>query len=215
MSIPTYKIVVAKYNEPLTWTNYFDKSNIIVYDKSLKPISGSIPTPNVGMNQETYFRYIINNYNNLPDYVIFLQGNPFDHMKRDITPQTLPSKIYDLILSEPKTIQDVYIPQWHVHKTEDLSPGLKIPEYYEYFFGEKFPGVIRFTSGSQYIIPRAKILERPLEFYQNVHKMATDIGPNDFLWFDPHNNNEPFDPTIITAAALERFFVPIFGGVAK
>jgi len=213
--IPSFKIIVSKYNEDIKWTDYFYKSDIIIYDKSLKPIPGSIPLPNVGMNQHTYFHYIVNNYYNLPDYVIFLQGNPFDHMKRDITSENFQQKIYELILSKPETIKDVYIPNWHIHTLNELSPGLKVPEYYEYFFGVKFPGVIKFTSGSQYIIPKSRILERPLEFYEEIYKMATDIGPNDFLWFDVHHNDEPFDPSFITAWSLERFFLPIFGGIAN
>jgi hypothetical protein len=56
---------------------HYYKSNFskyVVYDKS-KDI------PNVGREAETYLRYIIENYNCLPEYVAFLQGHPFDHLK--------------------------------------------------------------------------------------------------------------------------------------
>jgi hypothetical protein len=34
---------------------------------------------NVGREGHTYYKYICDNYDNLKDYTIFLQGNPFDH----------------------------------------------------------------------------------------------------------------------------------------
>ena len=34
---------------------------------------------NVGREGHTYYKYICDNYYNLEDYTIFLQGQPFDH----------------------------------------------------------------------------------------------------------------------------------------
>ena len=34
---------------------------------------------NVGREGHTYYKHIYDNYDNLADYTIFLQGNPFDH----------------------------------------------------------------------------------------------------------------------------------------
>jgi hypothetical protein len=72
-------IVVARYNESIDWTKSY---NCIIYNKG-DPIENTntttIPLPNVGREGHTYLHHIINHYDNLSDYTMFLQGNPFDH----------------------------------------------------------------------------------------------------------------------------------------
>ena len=72
-------IIVARYNENIKWTEQF--SNVIVYNKGnkLNEDYNEIVLPNVGREGHTYYKYIYDNYENLGDYTIFLQGNPFDH----------------------------------------------------------------------------------------------------------------------------------------
>ena len=72
---PTCEIVIAKYREDISFIKNF-KYPVKVYDKSTD-------YPNVGREAETYLRYIIENYDNLPEIVIFLQGNPFDHLPQN------------------------------------------------------------------------------------------------------------------------------------
>ena len=74
-------IVVARYNESIDWTKFY---NCIIYNKG-DPIENTNTTtnvttlPNVGREGHTYLHHIINNYDTLSDYTMFLQGNPFDH----------------------------------------------------------------------------------------------------------------------------------------
>jgi hypothetical protein len=74
-----YRIVVARCDEDISWTKQF--KNVIIYIKG-KPIEGDyklIRLPNVGREGHTYYKHICDNYDNLDDYTVFLQGNPFDH----------------------------------------------------------------------------------------------------------------------------------------
>lgn len=79
-------IVIARYKEDIRWINTIDKQfNIIVYNKGT-PIKTKMndnvlvrTIPNVGREAETYFRYLYEQYDNLPDATIFLQGHPFSH----------------------------------------------------------------------------------------------------------------------------------------
>jgi hypothetical protein len=73
-------IVVAKYNENVEWTKKLNHK-VTIYDKSDKPIEGSIKLKNVGREGETFLYHIVNNYNNLDDVTVFLQGNPFEHLQ--------------------------------------------------------------------------------------------------------------------------------------
>ena len=68
-------IVVAKYNESIEWTKNITHK-VTIYDKSINPVEGSIKLKNVGREGETFLYHIVNNYNNLDDVTVFLQGNP-------------------------------------------------------------------------------------------------------------------------------------------
>ena len=86
-------IVISRYNENLDWVQSLVDTeswitHIIVYNKGLPNISFSgkalekiqiLEIPNEGREGETYLRYIIDNYDTLPEHVWFLQGDPFDH----------------------------------------------------------------------------------------------------------------------------------------
>jgi hypothetical protein len=105
------KILVARYNEDIEWTNQF--TNVVIYNKGTKLENNynheEIMLENVGREGHTYYKYICDNYDNLDDYIIFLQGNPFDHcsdiinlLKYDINPlegynvERFHSKIFQL-----------------------------------------------------------------------------------------------------------------------
>lgn len=72
-------IIVSRYNENVDWTRQF--ANVLIYNKGteLTGFSNVINLDNVGKEGHTYYKYIYDNYDNLEDYTIFLQGNPFDH----------------------------------------------------------------------------------------------------------------------------------------
>jgi len=77
--------VVARYNEDIS--NFAEyNNNLVVYNKGNNDISPCINrsciknVPNLGREAGTYCNYILDNYDNLPEYMIFTQGNPCDHV---------------------------------------------------------------------------------------------------------------------------------------
>lgn len=79
----SYKIVVARYNEYIDWLQK-DMKNVIVYNKFYPlNITNQIMLSNVGRESESYLNYIIHNYDNLPDIVIFTQARISDHRGSD------------------------------------------------------------------------------------------------------------------------------------
>ena len=79
-----FKIICSRFNEDIQWTKPFVES-LLVYNKGLDtinyiPKSNIIKLPNYGREGGSYLHFIINNYDSLPDYMLFLQGNPFDHI---------------------------------------------------------------------------------------------------------------------------------------
>jgi len=74
-------IVLAHYNENLTWTGEFNKAhpgaNFRIYSKSSKRVSDGNVTeylPNVGRESHSYLHHIVKNYDDLADWTIFSQA---------------------------------------------------------------------------------------------------------------------------------------------
>ena len=75
-----YKIIIARYNEDVEWL-HSEMNNCIIYNKGCKlNIENEVMLKNVGRESETYLQYIIANYDNLPDIVIFAQARISDHL---------------------------------------------------------------------------------------------------------------------------------------
>jgi hypothetical protein len=80
-----FDIVIAHYKENLGWIenlNHKSIRSIVVYHKGedIPYINNSkiinIKLNNIGRESHTYLTYCVQYYNNLPDFVIFLQGTP-------------------------------------------------------------------------------------------------------------------------------------------
>ena len=75
-------IVVARFNENLDWL--LPARNVIVYNKGANDIDVPyIPLPNVGRESHSYVTFILDNWNNLPDVTMFIQGDIKDHSSGD------------------------------------------------------------------------------------------------------------------------------------
>jgi hypothetical protein len=75
----SYKIVVARYNETIDWLKD-EIENCIIFNKGDKlDISNEFFLKNVGRESDTYLNYIIENYDSLPDVVVFTQASISDH----------------------------------------------------------------------------------------------------------------------------------------
>lgn len=163
-----FHIVVARYNENIEWTKQF--SNVIIYNKGI-PLQNSyeqIFLNNVGREPHTYYKHIFDNYNNLAEYTIFLQGNPFDHSPNLI------SNLNNYINNKELNIDFEFLSEWIIScniKGCIHHPGLPLIETYEKIFNEKIPNEninFLFGAGAQFIVSRERILQRPKEFYLNI-----------------------------------------------
>ena len=79
----SYHIVVARYNESVTWLDS-QADHMILFNKG-EPLgrANEIPLPNVGREADTYLQYILRYYESLPDVVIFTQAKISDHLGSD------------------------------------------------------------------------------------------------------------------------------------
>lgn len=84
-STKTFEVIVVRYKEDLSWiTKEFKTEKVIVYNKGeddldyLPDNCQVIRIANIGWLGGTILLHIINNYNNLADTILFLQGEPYD-----------------------------------------------------------------------------------------------------------------------------------------
>lgn len=81
-------LVISHYNESLDWINDYDFSNfnVKIYTKGGKDIHidncECIHLPNVGRESHTYMKYIVDNYDSLPDVTMFTAASFRKHRVR-------------------------------------------------------------------------------------------------------------------------------------
>ena len=135
----TYKIVIARYNEDIDWVNSLAKDNVIIYNKgpdhNIADVE-SITRLNIGRESETYLYYIISNYHCLPDYVLFMQGDPFFHMHH-INPQNMQVCIDTMVLTRPTTTMPLFVN--YTNEIYWMNYALKKHSYFELFFNKTVP----------------------------------------------------------------------------
>jgi hypothetical protein len=169
-------IVVARYNENVEWTKQFP--NVIIYNKGNKLNEGynEILLENVGREGHTYYKYIYDNYDNLEDYTIFLQGNPFDHS---------PNIIEDLnhYVNNKEISTDFKFLTLVKYKCDlarcPYHNGLPLIDVYEKLFNEKKRNMeFIFGPGAQFIVSKKNILKHPKSFYLKIVEMLEyNINP--------------------------------------
>lgn len=91
-------IVIARYTENIEWVRDIGLPYLIlnvgdpITDSNISKNVINIPNSVRGRDASVHMRYIVDNYNNLPDKVVFLQADPFVHQ-----PDTLKLLTYDTI----------------------------------------------------------------------------------------------------------------------
>jgi hypothetical protein len=190
------RFVIAKYREDISWTKQL-LHKVLIYDKSDTPIEGSIPLKNVGREAETFLYHIINNYNNLDDVTVFLQGNPFEHLQKlvgwraELTQeekQQVINKANNEITSTSK-FSSFY--QVHYNVPGDVNHVKGVEMCAKYF--HEYHTTFTCAPSAQYVVPKKNILSRPLSFWKMLYDgMHNDIDFNawcvEILWWLAFNN---------------------------
>ena len=161
------EVVVARYSEDLSWTNEL-KHKVVIYNK--KEDEHHLyerNLPDVGRSQHTYITYIIENYDNLPSYVAFLQGHPFDHCRN----------VVDLINNFD--FKEEFKPLGDIHRYTMEYEGIdhQVQTFAtEMGFNITYP--LWNVPGDQHIVSRRLIKQHPIEFYKKLHeKLNYELYP--------------------------------------
>lgn len=176
----SFGIVVARYNEDVAWTKQF--ANVVIYNKGADKLPAEfnqVRLRNVGREGHTYYQYICDNYDALPDYVVFAQGRPFDHSPNIV------AQLNACI----ESIENNNVPNDFEFFCERVLPcnlsgcrchaGLPLIDVYEKLFHERKTNMsFVFGSGAQFVVSKSRILKRPRSFYQKIVELLQhDVSP--------------------------------------
>lgn len=181
-------LVISSFNNNLSWVSKRTQ-NYIIYDRSIENIkqrgvdySKVIKSPNVGYNLYDYFTYIIDNYESLPECIIFLKGNIFPrHVSEQYFDRISNNQFFTPIIDTSKhnavwpiscllsdtsyiEVNNSWYLGWHPVKFfYDMNEFLKFC-----FINPVIPRYMEFAPGANYVVPRENILKLPKQFYENL-----------------------------------------------
>ena len=157
--------VICRYQEDISWVK---KINIpyLIYKKGEKiDYFKTINIENIGRESEAFLRFIIENYDDLPEKIVFLQGDPFYHYKASIDFINNCSNQKDLVLlSDFIPICDEI---GRPHHFETL-PLLEMLKELKINTSEK---MFRFAAGAQYLVLKKHIISKSLDWWKNAYNI--------------------------------------------
>lgn len=190
------KIVVARYNEPTDWLDKINqnKYDILIYNKGEGTVKFEIQKlPNIGRESHTYLTYIVDNYENLTDFTIFLQANPFDHLGNlnKISNMTIDEFINSYEFDGNIFGFGIYHQDCgHIPERENIAQKIKL-------LNDIKPNCSTvFSVGAQLIVSKQIILNKPIEFWKELKYL--------------HENINDIVDTTLFPCIIERMWFQIF-----
>lgn len=206
-----YKIIVAKYNEDIDWL--LVDNNVIVYNKGKKLLSEGFNgklVKNVGREAETYLHYIIDNYDDLPDVLIFTQGNITDHLVDkykglnsleyliELKNEALHYKksnnyfIYDDLLENDIVKRKSFSPKWNNDNNKWYLDAHYKNNKYVYFddwfkknIQNDYPNPMNIYIGAIFAVSKELVLNNSLEYYKILISLVNwDSNPVEAHFFE-------------------------------
>lgn len=203
------QLVVSLYREDISWIKHVPKHwDLIVYVKDknhhmehmsfIKKRAKVILLPNIGRESHTWFYHMMTNYHDLSDEIMFLQGNPTDHI------DFYTNKGYEnlKILLKLVSIQEIIDTKQYV--TFDCNLGYvglgetwngfwqkhyKSETFYHYrllwnmtYNHQRYPVFFNSVWGCQFAISKKLIRCFPYKFYEDVFDLHTKTGYCGLPW---------------------------------
>jgi hypothetical protein len=179
----SYKIVVSRYDENIEWIKS-EMKNSIIYNKGKKlNIDNEVILKNVGRESESYLEYIIKNYKNLPDVVVFSQGRISDHVKGDNKDYLIKIKDEALINYKSKNFithsereeHSYFNKEWNLINGEYFlknnyknNKPMVFIEWFKKNINENYPMPINIYKNGIFAVRKELILKNPIEYYKKL-----------------------------------------------
>ena len=200
-----YEFVIAHYDEKLDWlapianhTHVYHKGTDLRPPPTLKLYAWE-KLPNVGRESHSYLYHIINNYETLPEYTVFLQGEGTGGYCFD-TPKDYINNIKNNIVCRRFGSYSSWGRINHWGKwLDDLNSGKMrkakgtLGEFFHELFGFSHPDTFAFCPAGCFAATRDMIRKHPVEFYKKAMSLIDDHpNPEEGHYF------ERLWPTIIS-----------------
>ena len=179
----SYKIIVARYNENIEWLNS-EMENCIIYNKGNKLyIENEVILENIGRESESYLHYIITNYYNLPDVIVFTQARISDHKGSDDVNYLIYIKNQALYHSKSQNFfihNDIgenidFDKEWNLRNGEyflnDNYKNNKPVTFIEWFKSNiniNYPNPIIVYGNAIFAVKKEEIINKSIEYYKNL-----------------------------------------------
>jgi len=199
MSITDSFFVVTSYNEDYSWIKEYT-NNYIIYNKgdSLED-DHVLNVKNISGNIKDIPEFIVANYNNLPDTIVFIQASPYEHCNKETFNNLINNKTFTSLESyglnpanayEGRTLEGGFLEKnndWYIsiinNQQNQSCKYSGFDEFMNHYF-ENYTrvGMIRFAPGACYIVPKENILYYPAKFWQSISDdMQTKFSTESFI----------------------------------
>lgn len=182
------KYILSRYNHDISWLeDYTD--DFVIYDRSLKPIPGSIIVPNIGSDIYDKFTYIIDNYDTLPEVAVYTKANIFKYINKSEFNRIKNNRYFTPILTKThkeKNNFSFYMGgmyyelnnYWYlnIHKPKSMKAVGELTK----ILGIHQLAYVPFAPGSNYILTRENIHRHSRDFYARLRSyLDWDIYPGE------------------------------------
>jgi hypothetical protein len=178
-----FRVVVARYKEDVNWLRPLSDSLLVFNKGDDVPPFPYTQLPNVGRESHTYLNYIIENYRNLPEVVVFTQGNISDHLDKD---DHLKLVRYAEEARKHGMSQNYGLwptpYEWRIsaHKGQLSRSADTLGQWFEKNVHPVHPGNTSYVYvGGIFAVRRDRILSHPVSYYQNLLRYFQVLNPEE------------------------------------
>lgn len=166
------KYIISRYNHDIDWIKEYT-DNPIIYDRSEIPANNTIRVANMGTDIYDKFRYIVENYDNLPDVAVYTKANLFKYITKEEFDKVKDNKTFTPLLTQGhKTYMPVcYYKDGLYYEINNLWYLNELPhrkdkvEELKDILGMRNREYNGFAPGSNYILTKRDIHKHPKDFY--------------------------------------------------
>jgi len=174
--------VVSRYKKNTDWVYKLKNINkFYIYDKECPKSEFNIPV-NKGNEASVYLKYIIDNYENLPDFTFFIHedeyawhhsGSVIDKFDEAVMSNKMYYNINDRCYWGPNMINLNHrgdLLKWYNEYIEDYIPISKVPNNSDFIYG--------YLGSAQFLVHKDLIRNLPKEFYIKIYEwiITTDLS---------------------------------------
>jgi len=170
-------IVVSRYKKNVDFVYKFNNGeniNVMIYDKENKNNPLNVPV-NKGNEASVYLKYIIDYYDELPDFTFFMHDDEFawhhsgsmiDKYKEAITSNRMYYNVNDkCIWNKPNLINKLLykgLLKWYDTYIEEYIPLSKVPNNSDFIYG--------YLGSAQFLVHKDLIRNLPKKFYVKLYE---------------------------------------------